>query len=112
MLMPLTPSAHTIKCAVATTGADIDVLCVGPAYAKREHHFFGQEEHCLERILQVRWFPKGTSLCCTCIHKCSAWTLAAHPHYFLQSTPGVSEVQAVPKAFVPVLKIKVSEGGG
>jgi hypothetical protein len=56
-------------------GADIDVLCVGPAYAKRDAHFFGHQAHCLEQILT--------------------------------HTPGVTEVQAVPKAYVPLLKVKV-----
>ncbi|KAL6757382.1 Poly(A) polymerase central domain-containing protein [Haematococcus lacustris] len=59
---------------VHAPGADIDILCVGPQYAKRDTHFFGQEPYCLEHTLQ--------------------------------HTPGVTEVVAVPRAYVPVLKVK------
>lgn len=66
---------HCNHSLVLSAGADIDVLCVGPMYTKREEHVFGTEPYCLETVLR--------------------------------STPGVSDVQPVPKAFVPVIKVVV-----
>lgn len=42
--VPLTP---LMPCA----GDDIDAHCVGPMWCDRSSHFFGQQEHCLERML-------------------------------------------------------------
>ena len=58
-------------------GADIDTLCVGPRHCTREEDFFGTD-------------PERPSL-----------------YQMLQELPGVSELQPVPDAFTPVIKMKL-----
>lgn len=62
-------------------GDDVDVLCVGPGWCTRQQHFFGKEQYCLEDMLSSK--------------ECS-W---------------VSNVHAVPDAFVPILKLKSKKHG-
>lgn len=66
---------------IAPAGDDVDVLCVGPAWCTREHHFFGEEEYCLEAILRS--------------NEC----------------PWVSSVHSVPGTFVPILKLRSKTHG-
>lgn len=156
---------------VLPAGADIDTLCVGPNYSKRDVHFFGKNDYSLQYILEVRQrqlparasghppqplglhgmvgacsapLPCGT--CGTCNQPLRWRTLAGtaaslnetrfaaiHPlgwGYILctlpacllpvlvlwlawsQNRPEVSELSAVPDAFVPVMKMKVGEHAG
>jgi poly(A) polymerase len=59
-------------------GADIDTLCVGPRHCSREEDFFGTD-------------PSKPSL-----------------FQMLQELPSVTELQPVPDAFTPVIKLKLS----
>jgi poly(A) polymerase len=58
-------------------GADIDTLCVGPRHCSREEDFFGSD------------------------------TSRPSLQQMLLAAPGVSELQPVPDAFTPVIKLKL-----
>lgn len=123
------PTPWLRRCALpavrAPTGADIDTLCIGPNYAKRETDFFGSEEHTLQSILEVRADGSKCVQHCrqeyTSLGQCSVPGLGTCTMHgaladcscvvvllCMQRRPEVKELLAVADAYVPVIKMEVS----